>query len=530
MNKMVGNNTDIRKISIQNLPEELILDNLFKLSIDDINELCRSNKKIKSVCDKNKEYIYRKLLERDFTIKLSKDSKNAKLLYYSLMTFSDNLPLDYIISENTHFMLLNSKLHPGVIFDVIDNGESKLVEKLLEFNPDIINIKSVDKENTLLHHLFQTNLPENSKLSILNELMNANEKKVFEMVDTLNKDKKTGLMEICKSIRDKPDLLIKFIQISKNINKQDSNGYTALMHYLKSGSPSEIVYFEFMKKNPELSLENNKGNTVFSYAIKSGNYTIVRDLFDKYFKNHLLHTNKQKETYLHQASKYIQNDILELLLSKAPDLISKKNKDGNIALHVVGSKDPDFIMTLPISRIQNSYESLILNGSDVNSQNSNKETPFMHFVSQFNSIIRPTTFNNILTLMEKNGANFNLKSDNGYNILHYFFLFFPPTYEFEFIENLEVLLEHLLEKQIYEVDNKGNTPLFWLMKNIYPIRKDRVKGNPDLDAEVDEFFNDILSVFKNVFNYNFNLKDRKGRTIKQYLSTNLDNFNLPSLN
>lgn len=524
MNKILGNKT-----GIQNLPDELILDNLFRLNIDDINELCRSNKKIKSVCDKNKEYIYRKLLERDFMIKLSPDSKNAKLLYYSLITFSDTLPLDYIISENTHFMLLNSKLNPGVIFDVIEDGESKLVKKLLDFNPDIINLKSAEKDDTLLHHLLKSNLPENSKLVILNELINANEKKVFDMIDTLNKDKESGLMLVCKTIRDKPDLLIKFIQGSKNINQQDSKGFTSLMYYLKTPNPSELVYFEFMKKSPQLSLENNKGNTVFSYAIKSGNYTITRDLFDKYFKDHLLHTNKQKETYLHQASKYIQSDIIELLLSKNIDLIHKKNKDGNIPLHVVGSRDLDFIMTIPVSRIQNTYESLILNGSDVNSQNFDKETPFMHFVSQFNSIIRATMFNDILSLMEENGANFDLKTDDGYNILHYFFLFFPATYEFEFIENLEVLLDHLLEKQIYGIDKEGNTPLFLLMKKIYPIRKDRAKGNPELDAEVDEFFDDILSVFKDMSNYNFNLKDRKGKTIKQFLLNTVDTFNLPSL-
>lgn len=527
MNKILGNK--IKNTGIENLPEELILDNLFRLTIDDINELCRSNKKIKSVCDKNKDYIYRKLLERDFMIKLAPDSKNAKILYYSLITFSENLPPDYITSENTHFMLLNSKLNPGVIFDIIDDGESKLVKKLLDFNPEILNLKSVEKEDTLLHHLLKSNLPENSKLIILNELLQFDEKKVFSMVDTLNKDKESGLILVCKTIRDKPELVIKFIERSKNINQQDSKGFTALMYYLKNPSPSELVYFEFMKKNPQLSIENNKGNTVFSYAIKSGNYNIVRDLFDKYYKDYLSHMNKQNETYLHQASKHIQSDIIELLLSKTLDLIPKKNKDGNTALHVVGSKDPDFIMTIPVFRIQNTYESLILNGSDVNAQNYDKETPFMHFVSQFNSIIRATMFNDILTLMEENGANFDLKTDNGYNILHYFFLFFPATYEFEFIENLEVLLDHLLEKHIYAVDNQGNTPLFWLMKNIYPIRKDRARGNPDLDAEVDEFFDDILSVFKDMSKFNFNLKDRKGRTIKQFLLNTVDNFNLPSL-
>lgn len=524
MNKILGNN--IENSSLQNLPEELILNNLFRLQIDDINELCRSSKKIKFICDKNKEYIYRKLLERDFMIKLSSESKNAKLLYHSLMTFSYNLDPDYIISENTHFMLLNSKLQPGVIFDVIDNGESKLVKKLLEFNPDIINLKSENEGNTLLHHLLKTDLPETSKLIILNELLQFNEKKVFEMVDTLNKDNKTGLMLLCKTIRDKPDLLIRFIQVSKNINQQDLDGNTALMYYLKSGSPLELVYFEFMKKNPNLSLENKKGNTVFSYAIKSDNYFIMRDLFDKYFKNHLFHKNKTQETYLHKAAKYFQVDTIELLLSKIPELINEKDKDGNIALHVVAWKDLSYAETIPVNTIQNTYESLIINGSDVNSKNKTGKTPFMNFVSHFNSILNTSTFNNILSLMEENGANYDLKDENGYNILHYYLSTVPGEYEFELIENLEVLLSHLLDKHLYSLDKEGNTPLHWFMKKVYPKYKSVERDNP----EIDEFFDEILNVFKVISKYNFKIKDRKGRTIKQFLLENVDNFELNTLN
>ena len=516
MNKIVG--------SLQNLPEELILDNLFRLSIDDINELCRSNKKIKSVCDKNKEYIYRKLLERDFMIKLAPDSKNAKLLYNSLITFSNELPVDYIVDENPDFMLLNSKLHPDVIFDIINDSEPKLVKKLLVANPDIIDLVDKDK-NTLLHYILKSNIIEQSKLIMINELLDINQKKVLNMLDSLNKDNQTALILFSKHIRDQINTLIKFISQSKNINQQDKDGNTALIYYLKSPNPAELVYLEFIKRKADITLVNKKGNTAFTYAIKSGNYTIIRDLFDKYFKNHLNHKNTKGEIYLHKAAKYFQVDAIELLLSKDSSLVNEQNYEKNTPLHAVSWQDSDLLETIPVNAILNTYESLIINGGDLNIQNKTGITPFMNFVSHFNSIDK-VTFRNILNIMIENRANFDLKDENGYNILHYFFTNVPTDYDtFEFLDNLEELLAKLLDKHIYSLDKEGNTALFWLMKKIYSNRKTEDPNN----IELDEFFNQILLIFKEN-NYDFSKKDRKGRTIKTFLLSNLDNFNLESLN
>lgn len=509
--------------NIQNLPEELMLDSLFKLNVKDINSLCKSNKKIKAICDKNKDYIYRKLLERDFLIKLSSDSKNAKVLYYTLLTFSENLPLDYILEENHYFALLKGKLNPEIIFDVIVDDNVKLFSQLLTTYPELLDLKY--ESNNIIHFILKSDISEQSQIAMINTTLDINEKKVYNMIDTKNKSNETGLILFTKYIKDSPsNLFFKFLSSTKNINQQDNSGNTAFIYYMKSPNPSNLIYLEFVKK-ADVTLINKKGNTVFTYAIKSGNYIIIRDLFDKYFKNHLDHKNEQGQTYLHKAAKYFQVDTLELLLSKKPSLVNEVDYGKDSALHAITWQDQDIIHTIPDNVVVNTYESLIINGANTNAQNKSGRTPFMNFVYHFSSIHDTATFTTILTLFKENGANFDLKDENGYNILHYYLSSLPGSYEYELLLNLEGLLGYLLDKHLYSLDREGNTPLSWFMKKIYPKYHLKAKDNPD----VNEFFDEILDIFKNSSNYNLNFKDRQGRTIKQFLIENVSDFDLKTL-
>lgn len=65
-------------MNFTNLPPELVLQNILTLQLDDIKNICQSNKYVNKICKENNEYIWNSLIKRDFPWI---DFKNPKTLY-----------------------------------------------------------------------------------------------------------------------------------------------------------------------------------------------------------------------------------------------------------------------------------------------------------------------------------------------------------------------------------------------------------------------------------------------------------------
>jgi hypothetical protein len=67
---------------MNNLPNELMLKTILKLGYKDIKKLCKTNKSYSQFCKENKNYIFKKLIERDF---VCLDSSSYEELYVYML-------------------------------------------------------------------------------------------------------------------------------------------------------------------------------------------------------------------------------------------------------------------------------------------------------------------------------------------------------------------------------------------------------------------------------------------------------------
>ena len=161
-------------MSFQNLPPELILQNILTLQLDDIKNVCQSNKYVNKICKENNEYIWNSLIKRDFSWI---DFKNPKTLYllFQEMKFQ-RIPY---FNENKHYNILyqiisqyKTEKHnleqEGIInFDNIFNDTKNSIERWLKLGVSINSLNrynenilfEIDDENiNLLTYLISKNI------------------------------------------------------------------------------------------------------------------------------------------------------------------------------------------------------------------------------------------------------------------------------------------------------------------------------------------------------------------------------------
>jgi hypothetical protein len=109
------------------LPAELIIKSILKMEKNDIDMLCKSNKYINRVCKANKDYIYRKLLKRDYGSWVS----SPEQLYNLLEKKIELRDIGGIDDIESHFFYIVS---------LIDNRRFDQIEFLYKLNIIDINI------------------------------------------------------------------------------------------------------------------------------------------------------------------------------------------------------------------------------------------------------------------------------------------------------------------------------------------------------------------------------------------------------
>jgi len=140
---------------MESQPTELILQQLLNMPYKTMLNTCNSNNSIKSVCDNNEDYIYTKLLERDYMQKI-----NYKFLY-KLCDFESKYS-NGILNKENHFKILTNAIDKGLNY----------LNKVLNYNIININIKGKDNTGTEMTPLIYALKYSNSE--IVNRLLDFN--------------------------------------------------------------------------------------------------------------------------------------------------------------------------------------------------------------------------------------------------------------------------------------------------------------------------------------------------------------------
>jgi ankyrin repeat protein len=224
-------------------PPEIILEQILKLDYISLNNLCSSNKRIKKVCNENKDYIYKKLIERDFGIKT-----NPEFLYKMFTQFKNEIP---ILDKSKHYDLLKENI----------KNENKF-KKLLNYID--INVKNIDGQ-TILMYAF-----ENSNLKITNRILDLNPD-----VNIKNKDGETILM---LALKYRPELINRILSMNMDINVKNNNDFTTLMFALQYSTP-EIIN-RILDLNAEINVKTKNNWTPLMYALEYSKPEIINRILD----------------------------------------------------------------------------------------------------------------------------------------------------------------------------------------------------------------------------------------------------------
>ena len=209
---------------MESQPTELILQQLLNMPYTTITKVCNTNNNIKNICDNNEDYLYKRLLQRDFMQKI-----NYKFLY-KLCDFE---------SKHSSGGILNKKNHFKIITNAIDSGIDNF-NKVLAYNIIDINIKGRDNtgtEMTPLNYAF-----ERSKMDIVNKLLdfNANIDK-----HTLYRAVKIGYIDTVKRILQmnvKIDIIVLIIAIN--------NGYEDVINEILNKIDVSILNEKYYNNTP----------------------------------------------------------------------------------------------------------------------------------------------------------------------------------------------------------------------------------------------------------------------------------------
>jgi hypothetical protein len=225
---------------MENVPVEIVLEYLLKLNHKDIKNLCAVNSRLKNICKSNEDYIYKKLLEKEY----GNWTKNPKQLFEFLQKKPDlqdfNIDTDQIsqfqyifnlaYNRFSQFEFLN-KLHIFNINIIDQNNNSILVKYLNDLdNQDngTINKDFFKKFEKIIKLGIDINLQNDYGNTVLSEILDMMDS------DTHNFQNITELLEIL--LKYKPMVRQSDLDVAKKINLRKD-----LLDILES---SKVLYEE----------------------------------------------------------------------------------------------------------------------------------------------------------------------------------------------------------------------------------------------------------------------------------------------
>jgi len=212
---------------------------------------------------------------------------------YELAKKAGNIRLFYIIKDHNGGSKANLKED---VFKALNNNDLIFLSKQygVNFN-EIID----DNNNNILHLAIQK-----GKRDIIEWILSNNK------VD-INSQNTIGNTPLIEAILKNDDVSVSNILKEKSlmVNKQDNNGYTALIHAVNTGNI--YIVKTLLQHNAKMEVEDNNGNRALTIAVWQSKRELVSLLIDNGAKTDI--KNKSGKTLLDLAKQKKNKDIIDYL-------------------------------------------------------------------------------------------------------------------------------------------------------------------------------------------------------------------------
>jgi len=235
---------------METLPVEIILQNILKLQHSDIKNICSTNQRIRSICKSNEDYIYKKLLERDY----GSWTKSPKEIY-KLLNDKVNL-LDFDVhNDEDEFHFINELAHLNRF------KQLHFLHKLHIIN---IYIRNEDGDNILLNYVNDINMIQDFPQDSSEEFI-----KIFQKIINLGIDINTSdyydntvldnILDYISSdmLEHQTTILTQLVEILiiYNVKVRKSNITTAENNNLPRDLINKLKQCPVLQENPEYDPE-----------------------------------------------------------------------------------------------------------------------------------------------------------------------------------------------------------------------------------------------------------------------------------
>ena len=215
-----------------------------------------------------------------------------------------------------------------------------------------------------------------------------------------------------------------------DINEVDNYGNTVL-HYIGAKGMNTKTIEDLVKYGADWKLKDNEGRTMLHFAAENGRSIVLRYILDRHYYNDINEVDKCGNTALHHACrKTWSKEIIKLLLEYRANLDARTNK-GQTLLHCAAWNEDSTVLRYILEHH--------LHG-DINEEDNGGNTALFHAQTL-----------DSFTLLLEHGANPNVVTNKGNNILHAVALFDRK-------EIVEYILKHLPMVSRTQKNLDGKTP------------------------------------------------------------------------
>lgn len=329
---------------MESLPTELLLKEILILDYSDIVNLCSVDTRLGMICKENKEYIYKRLLQRDFGFYNSENSSKTiyRLLYdiyntdpqftrfsiYEAIKRDDYKRLSILVDLGFRGRFRNVDITP--LEYVLSNYNSTKDPRILDLIVDL-TLETGDVDIISLRaYTLSTYLSEEYKKKLLTRFKSIiNTRKFLSSIQTeYFKDNLQNTMGIIKSIIDKdklPFLIPKPFDIVEAVKINDISSLKEMLNNQKytQDDLNTSLSSAILKKNidlVDLLLKNGADihkviDSLLRRIIKTSRY----DVIEMILKSNIDIKTANKE-YIQELFKMfrrkVREDLIELLESK----------------------------------------------------------------------------------------------------------------------------------------------------------------------------------------------------------------------
>ena len=475
------------------LSDEVILNHLLKLDINDLKNMCKSNKRVATVCKRHEDQIYQNLLHKDFGEWVGK----PKLLYHALKSPAllnkqehNRMLAKILLNSDTNSLyslvkhygfdinsVINIDGQPTLLEIAVDMQDIRLVNALLDLGVDV-NKCSLHSNSPATHMLSYTNgmYDTETLLKVLD--LNYNGR---EMLPTGYPVFNTLMLNETLS----PEVVNKLLSLDFDINARDHNNATPLCILLRTKNIRKVSsdgIDHILNRGPNLNIADLEGKTVLMLLMKrfswqDESYKLTEGLLQRPYNINIQDAHGNTALiYALRKREFPSRFIMQMLGADPPPDINMLNEGSDSAFSTL--LDSMSTSGESLSRLDKVFKRMLVFHPNMNIGDSLGETPLMKCIHNAfptnitKQVLNLTTDLNLtdthgmtpLMLAIQNGTpieivelimnkpqNFNIQDNEGCTAL---------MYAFKFNGNLsESILTFLIDNSDLSIKTHINEPV-----------------------------------------------------------------------